>query len=599
MELKDILTLYRRWWWLLLLGLTVGLASGYTASRIQTPVYEASAKVLVTRNRQQGNADIFSMSDQQLVLTYLQLLKTRPVLQEVGRRVGVLVDEDNVKVEIIADTQIIQIKVQDTEAARAAAIANELIQVLIEQNELLQAGRYTTYEQGLNSQISLVQEQINALQSQISEINQENIDEQLDLVNRQITDLQNQISTLEQEINGFPSLLSSVDRARLTEMQSQLGQLRSLLALYQEIQTNLVFLGKPSQGTGAADARITGLQATLSLYQQLYLNLLSNLEAVKLARAQSTPTVTKIEEAAVPQGPIRPIPVLYTALSGMVGLLIAAGAILLKDYLDDTLQSSQKIREMLGLPVLAEIVHESKPDQNGSAPSARHPNSPFLNAFGILRINVSRLMAQNPQRSILVTSGSLGEGKTTIALNLAKAFTQAGKKTILLDADFYKPMLHTRLGLENKTGLTDLLGDGLDWQAVVQDCEGLYVITSGHHPRASVVQLESNGMTKLLKHLQTAFDIIIFDGPPLFIVDSQVLSSQLGGILLVVRQANTSAAAVRTMLEQLKLMGVNILGVVLNRVPRADTYYYGGYYGGYFGDNHKAKEEDEPEIEKT
>lgn len=131
MELKDVFTLYRRWIWLLALGMILGLGAGYLASKIQTPIYEVSAKVLVTRTRQQGVTDILAMSDQQLVLTYLQLLKTRPVLDEAGARLGIKINRDNVNVEIISDTQIIQIRVQDKNPEQAAAIANTLVQILI------------------------------------------------------------------------------------------------------------------------------------------------------------------------------------------------------------------------------------------------------------------------------------------------------------------------------------------------------------------------------------------------------------------------------------------------------------------------------------
>jgi capsular exopolysaccharide synthesis family protein len=187
-------------------------------------------------------------------------------------------------------------------------------------------------------------------------------------------------------------------------------------------------------------------------------------------------------------------------------------------------------------------------------------------------------MARNPQKSILVTSGSLGEGKTTVAINLAAAFAKARKKVVLIDADFYKPVIHSQLKLDNQRGLNEIIGNQTDWREVAKESGGIVVITSGKHPLASAAQLESNGMTQLLKNLEDEFDMIVLDAPPLFIADTQLLCTQVGGILLVVRQANTTAAAVRTMLDQLKLLGAEVLGVVLNRVPHKGTYYYGGYY---------------------
>jgi capsular exopolysaccharide synthesis family protein len=579
MELKELINLYLRWLWLLIVGGIVGMSCGFVASKIQTPIYEASTKVLITRNRPQSGTDILSISDQQLVLTYQQLLKTRPLLDEAESTLNANIDADNIRVDIIPNTQIIQIKVEGKDRELVASIGNTLVQILIEQNETLQAGRYSIYEVSLNAQISQVQEQINDLQSQLTQINQANIAKQLELVRRQITDIQDQISNLENEIADFPSILSTVDRASLTEKQSQLDQLRPLLLLYQQIQTNLTFIGEPIQGvTGSGDPRARNLQLTLGLYQQLYLNLLNNLETVKLARVQSTPTVSQIEEAIVPDTPIRPIPLLYTVVSGMVGLLIAAGTVLLIDYFDDTLKSSQKIQEILAIPVIGEVAENRQDLKAGNLNLANRQNSLLTNAFGVLRIKVAHLLAQKSLKTVLITSPSVGEGKTTIALNLAEAFLQAGMKVLLMDADLYHPAIHSLLELENQRGLTEILAKGATWQEVVQDFHGISIITSGAYSAPFATLLESSKMSQLLKQLQKEKDIIIIDGPPLFVADAQILASKVGGILLVVRQGSTITSVARSMVDQLNLMGANVLGVVLNRVPRTATYHSDGYY---------------------
>jgi succinoglycan biosynthesis transport protein ExoP len=582
---KNMVTLFRRWLWLLIIGGVLGSAGGYFASKILTPVYEASTKVLVNRSRQQSAADILVLSDQQLVLTYQQLLKTRPLLNDAEARLGINIDPDHIKVDILPGTQIVQIDVQDENAEQAVTIANTLVQILIEQNETLQAGRYTIYEESLNSQIDQVQAQIDSLQSQITQINQANVEEQLVQVNQQITDLQDEIANLEKDIAKYPVDLSTVDRATLAEKQAQLDQLRSLLHLYQQIQTNLTFIGQPMQvDAGRDDPRISTLQSTRNLYQQLYLNLLNNLETVKLARVQSTPTVSQIEVATIPEKPVRPIPWLYTALSGIVGVLLALGAILLIDYFDDTLKSPQKIQEVLGIPVIGEIIEADRTNKGKGFYLSNQDNPLLLNAFGILRINVSRLMSQRSLKTILVASSALGEGKTTISANLAEAFVQSGKKVVLIDADLYHPAIHTCLGLDNQKGLTDVLAGNTDWQAVAREFSGITVITSGMHSSSPTVLLESDGMTQLLENLQKKADVVILDGPPLFVMDTQILASKVGGILLVIRQGNTLTAVARAMVNQLNLMDANLLGIVLNRVPRTGAHYPDGYrrFANYF-----------------
>jgi capsular exopolysaccharide synthesis family protein len=578
MEMIKLIPLIRRWWWLLLAGALLGLAGGFFASTIQTPVYEASTKVLVSRGRQQGGADVLFIGDQQLLLTYVQLLKTRPILDQARSRLGIDVRSDMLQVNALADTQIIQIKVQGEDAAQTAAIANTLVQILIEQNETLYAGRYAAYEEGLNTQIAQVQDEMTGLQSQITQINQASVQEQLDTVNQQIEDIQAQILTLENDIAAFPSLLSTIARASLLQKQNQLDQLRSSLALYQEIQTNLTILRRATTaGSGREDPQVDTLRSTLNLYEKLYLDLLNNLSTAKLARVQSTPTVSQIDEAVVPDRPIRPVPLLYMAVSALAGLLVAAIAILILNFFDDTLKSSQDVQDALGVPVIGQIATTINRKKSRENPYwLNDPGSPLANSFGFLRINVNRLLGQKSHKAILITSPALGDGKTTIAINLAMTYVRAGQQVVLIDADFHHPQIHFQLGLENDKGLSNILAEGLDWQEVVRDFGGVSVITSGSYSPPFTAVLESERMTQLLRALSKKGDLVIVDGPPLFIEDSQILASKTSGTLLVFRQGSTINAKARAMLDQLKLIDANVLGIVLNRVPGAETYYFDG-----------------------
>ena len=125
----------------------------------------------------------------------------------------------------------------------------------------------------------------------------------------------------------------------------------------------------------------------------------------------------------------------------------------------------------------------------------------------------------------------------------------------------------------------NILEENIDWHEVAHESNGITVITSGVYSSSPIVLLESDRMTQLLKQLQKEADVIIIDGPPLLVVDSQILASKAGSILLVVRQGGTSIGVAHAMLEQLNLMGANVIGVVLNRVRRAGTHYLNKYYG--------------------
>src|SRR5690349_21331137 len=141
MELKDYFSMARRWAWLLSLGLMLGAMAGGIVSLYQAPVYQASTRILVMRAPQEKTTDYTYLSDMQLVQTYIQLLTTRPVLDNASARLNFPVGAGQISVQQLRDTQAIKLTVEDESPQRAADIANILVQVLIDQNELIQASR--------------------------------------------------------------------------------------------------------------------------------------------------------------------------------------------------------------------------------------------------------------------------------------------------------------------------------------------------------------------------------------------------------------------------------------------------------------------------
>jgi polysaccharide biosynthesis transport protein len=579
MEMKDLLSLMWRKRLILLIGLILGIALGFAAVKLQTPIYEAKTQLLISRSRQPNNTDMLNLGEDQLVSTNVQLAKSQPVLDAVSAQLGSKVNIENIQVSALSNTLIIQIRVQDESPERAAVIANTLVQVLIRQNADIVSARYADFESSLNSQIAELQKQIGDLQGQINQINEKSISEQLAQVDQKIGQLNDEISDLSDDVNSYPSLLSEKQRIELNQKQSQLAQLRTTLNLYQQIQVNLTFIGKPGQtGVSRDDPRLNSLQSTLSLYQQLYLSLVDSRESINLDRMQNTPNITQIDPAAPPKDPVRPVPLFYIVVGIVVGLGLSITAILLLDHYDDTLRSSQSVQEVLGIPILGKIseAHREKAD-GGERRFTTRENSELLNAFGSLRINVNRLMLQQSVKTILITSPSRGDGKTMISLNLADAFAASGKKVALVDADLYRPRLHVRFGLDNKSGLTNILTGGLSWEEVTKSVRKITVITGGPATTNSAMLLESNVMDKFLADLQENFDVIILDSPPLFIMDAQILASKVGGILMVVRLGDTITAVARSMLDQLHLMDAHVLGAVLNCAPhQKDAGYFDG-----------------------
>ena len=167
MELRQYLQIAKRWAWLLVLGLVLGAAGGYIGTTYQTPIYKSSTKILVSRSPEQNSTDFAYLNDQQLAQTYIQLLTTQPVLDAVSEKLGFSVKSDQISAQLVSNTQLIQLSVEDVDPDQAADICNTLVEELISQNEELQTSRFTTSEESLKAQLSQVEAQIATVQEKL------------------------------------------------------------------------------------------------------------------------------------------------------------------------------------------------------------------------------------------------------------------------------------------------------------------------------------------------------------------------------------------------------------------------------------------------
>jgi capsular exopolysaccharide synthesis family protein len=336
------------------------------------------------------------------------------------------------------------------------------------------------------------------------------------------------------------------------------------------------------------------LQANLAQYRQTYASLLQSYEQVRLAEAQSTSSVIQKEPAIAPNTPVRPNTLKNTALAAVVGLMLAVGLVFLMEALDDTLKSPQEIEGQFGLPVIGFIAHY---DQEGSELIAeKEPRAPVSEAFRSLRTNLQFSSVDRPLRSLLITSPSPMEGKSTIAANLAVVMAQGGHYVALADTDLRRPRVHKLFGLANQGGISSLFipsvarsGDKVHLNGHLQQTgvTNLRAIPSGSLPPNPSELLASERMGAILAQVQEQAEMVVFDSPPvLAVTDAVVLAPRVDGVLLVVKPGVTKLAACRQSIEQLQRVGANLLGVVFNDVEiRRLNYnyqYYQGYYSGHY-----------------
>jgi succinoglycan biosynthesis transport protein ExoP len=597
MDIRQIISIIKRWIWLMVTGTLVAGMVGFFVSNAETPLYQASTRFIVLRAAQTTSYDYYSYLDsQQLITTYAQLLTSNSLLEETSDLLGYQVQAGLAKAEQIGETQFVKLTVTHPNSEKAATIANTLVTVLINQNAKLQSIRYVNAEQNLQNRLDETQKQIESLQSQIDTLSTATVQDQLTTVQSNIDDLQSQVSELETQISSLSvSAVTEEQKIALSEKQANLNQIKPILALYQQIYTNLVVLGKPQESGGATSAQLDQLTTTLNLYQQIYISSISSMEALRLSQAQNTPTVVQVEPATVPGSPISPKPLQTGLLYAAVGLVATAGIAFLIEYLDDTIKTPDDVKNTLGLPVVglvAELMgnYQGKNALKSGVFVADQPRSPVSEAFRALRTNLEFSSVDSPIKTILVTSSGEGEGKTTIASNLAIILSQGGKKVLLLDADLRRPNVHKQFSIPNRVGLSDLIRGRLDVGDVVQVPENnkkLSIITSGSLPPNPAELLGSSRMGAILDSLKNQFDVIVVDTPPMLVSDAQILSSRVDGMLFVIRPGKTHIDVAKSPLEELKRIGARVIGVVLNRIPRNRGYYYGGYryYSPYYSSN--------------
>jgi capsular exopolysaccharide synthesis family protein len=219
-----------------------------------------------------------------------------------------------------------------------------------------------------------------------------------------------------------------------------------------------------------------------------------------------------------------------------------------------------------------------------------NPKSPVSEAYRTLRTNIQFSSFDNELDTILVTSSGPSEGKSTTAANLALSMAEVDKKVLLIDCDLRKPSLHKKFNISNNKGLSNLLIGQFKFDEVAQKySDNMCILTSGTVPPNPSEMLASKKMKQFLEEAKKIFDFIILDTPPVVAVtDAQLLSTMVGGVLLVVAAGQAEIGAAEKAKELLENVKANIVGVVLNKADVAGGKKY-GYYHYYYGEGKKKK----------
>lgn len=315
---------------------------------------------------------------------------------------------------------------------------------------------------------------------------------------------------------------------------------------------------------------------------------LQKLRTLREAQSQNI----QVLQAANGATQIAPHPRRNATVAILLALLVGSGLILLTERSDRKLRRPEDLQGLSGVPFLGTIPHEAFPGQS--------PDPEVPEAFQTLRNTLTYFNADEPVTSLVVTSGLQGEGKTTVAANLAMAYAAFGKRVILVDTDLRKPDLAARLGLPEQTGLSDVLAGTTAIEDAFLEIEpyghGLRVLPAGPIPPNPSALLGSLRMAALIEELAEDADIVILDTAPLLMVsDGFPLLDKVSGVVALARLDKTPRDAVGRMAQIVSSAGGRLLGMVATDAKRGrltgNNYGY-GYGYGYGADRRKAAESD-------
>jgi polysaccharide biosynthesis transport protein len=326
-----------------------------------------------------------------------------------------------------------------------------------------------------------------------------------------------------------------------------------------------------------AETSIGQVAQRLQANEQLYQNLLKRYTEAVALRENQQPDARIISPAQVPLSPSHPDALRVIVLSFVGSMSLAVGLLVIVERLRQKLDTVEDVEREVGLQVIGVIPDLPRLRRLSSTPRdyiQREPLSEFGGAFQRLRALLTLSNNRVVPRTVLVTSCTAGEGKTTIAVCLSIASVSSGQRVLLVDCDFAQPRVHRMLDVKNDRGLTDILKGTATLGETITRAAGtsLSILTVGRSREGAIDLLNSARMEQLLSELKEIFDIIILDSAPVQVSNALILGGLAEKTIFVTRRDWTTHREASYAVQQLQLYGADIAGVVFNRAGTVSSY---------------------------
>ncbi|WP_431978988.1 polysaccharide biosynthesis tyrosine autokinase [Shimia aestuarii] len=442
----------------------------------------------------------------------------------------------------------------------------------------------------------------------------------LDFIETQLPEAEAAVAEAERDLNEYRQSQNAIDLGFEAEsILTQIGQLETELSqvqleeetlkenytpkhpVYKQLLDNkahleerISLLRNEAEELPRTQREVFDKTRRLELAEETYLQLLNRAQELRVLKASTIGNVRILDTAHATPQPIAPRKSMILGLCLVLGALLGAAFVLVRNALHRGIQSSEQI-ENLGIPVFATINKSLSAEGAGSKSKAwpilavTSPVDLAVEAFRSLRTSLHFGMLDAQSKSVLITSAAPEAGKSFTSVNLAVVAAQSGKKVCLIDADLRRGQLRKYFNLKKDTvGLADYLSDKRPLEGVVQptDIEGLEFIPSGLYPPNPSELLMRPTVKAMMEELDKYYDLIIFDCPPvLAVTDPVILGREAGAILAVIRFDQTPEGEVEALKQAFEVAGLQVSGAILNafdpKKSKSGQYYYYNYRYSY------------------
>lgn len=660
MDFQDYIPILWRRKWVIVLSISVVMLTGLILYSLKPQIYRATSLVII-ENR---GVEVLLQSHPHILPRFVSLaakeiiIKSLDFAKELSTEIPLSPEEIRSAISTISviDSQLLEITARHNNPEMAKKISNNaathfveyskrsisreaieakkfLAERLIEsKQDLLSAdeafqqfksqkgvfdlekemGELTTYITKLTADEHDTQQQLKANQIRITThhgiARQKEIDKkvaELNSLQARYTNIHPKVLALKENIQviGYSSEATTTTgdtflRELLAEERTLEDRLLKIASEKKAVQVRLKYLASNS-------LQYAELQRKYTTSKETHDGILKSLDDTKMRESMTVGDARAVELAG------KAFPINKTGLKNFfflisLGLVLGFGSTLFVEYIDNTIKTSDEVKRHLNVPVLGVIPRLEK--ETSPILLQAGTKSTLNEAYQALVFSLEQVTLKMGCKGILVASAKEGEGKTTIASNIAISMARNGEKVILIDGDLRRPRIHQIFNLDNSVGFSTLLRGDLEAERGLRslkehgsfgskhlvleeqdvanilkptEVEGLSVITSGPVPSNPVELLKSDNLKRLFGILKNYANLIIYDTPPAnLVVDSLVLSTTLDGAIFILESGRVTRKEAAEVKHLLEMSGINLLGTIINssQIERKGYYYYYQYY---------------------